>query len=90
MKIFAATLATETSTAAVVPTGRVDFEAQGLYFGDASVRDPEGLGCFHAEIKRLAAADGHSVVDNAWVIDRGYENITGKLQKLGAHIERVD
>jgi UDP-N-acetylglucosamine 1-carboxyvinyltransferase len=35
------------------------------------------------------AARGPSVIHNAEVIDRGYENIEGRLQQLGAQIERV-
>ncbi|WP_428310739.1 M81 family metallopeptidase [Hydrocarboniphaga sp.] len=64
MKIFVATLATETNTAAVVPTGRVDFEAYGVYRTDASLHAPDGVGVLHAEIKRLATADGHGVVES--------------------------
>lgn len=36
------------------------------------------------------AADGQSVIRNIGQIDRGYENIGGKLRALGAHLERVD
>lgn len=36
------------------------------------------------------AADGKSVIRNIGQIDRGYENIDGKLRALGANIERVD
>ncbi len=64
MKIFAATFATETNTSAVVPTGRIDFEAYGVYRGDGSVEAAEAMGVFHAEIKKLAAADGHTVVES--------------------------
>ncbi|MES2684535.1 MAG: M81 family metallopeptidase [Pseudomonadota bacterium] len=64
MKLFTATLATETNTAAVVPTGRIDFEAYGVYRGDASRKAPDGIGVFHAELQRLAAADGHTVVES--------------------------
>lgn len=34
-------------------------------------------------------ADGESVIDNAELIDRGYENIDERLRNLGAKIERV-
>lgn len=64
MKIFAATLATETNTAAVVPTGRIDFETNGVFRGDGGVRDSDGIGMFHAELRRLAAADGHELVES--------------------------
>lgn len=64
MKIFSAFLATETNTSAVVPTGFADFERIGVYRGDASTRDPLGFGASHVELKRLAAADGHTVVES--------------------------
>jgi len=35
-------------------------------------------------------AKGESIIDNAQVIDRGYEHVDERLQALGAHIERVD
>lgn len=36
------------------------------------------------------AARGESIVEHAEIIDRGYENLEGRLRKLGAAIERVD
>jgi UDP-N-acetylglucosamine 1-carboxyvinyltransferase len=35
------------------------------------------------------SAQGKSVIRNVGQIDRGYENVDGKLASLGAHIERV-
>ncbi len=35
------------------------------------------------------AAQGQSTIRNIGQIDRGYENVDGKLRALGAHIERV-
>jgi UDP-N-acetylglucosamine 1-carboxyvinyltransferase len=35
------------------------------------------------------SAKGTSVIDNAEQIDRGYQNIDTRLQKLGASIERM-
>lgn len=64
MKVFSAFFATETNTSAVVPTGFADFERTGLYRGDASTRDPHGFGASHVELRRLAAADGHTVVES--------------------------
>ncbi|MGH8506049.1 MAG: M81 family metallopeptidase [Stenotrophobium sp.] len=64
MKIFTATFATETNTFAVVPTGRIDFEAFGVFRGDGGTRSADGIGVFHAELQRLAAADGHTVVES--------------------------
>lgn len=64
MKIFAATFATETNTFAVVPTGRIDFEAYGVYRGDGSVANAKGIGVFHAELQSLAAVDGHQLVES--------------------------
>ena len=34
-------------------------------------------------------AEGSTVVDRIYHIDRGYDNIEEKLRKLGANIERV-
>lgn len=64
MKIFTATLITETNTFAVVPTGRGDFETYGIHLGDGSLKDPKGVGAMHAELRRLADADGHQVVES--------------------------
>ena len=35
-------------------------------------------------------ANGETIVDRIYHIDRGYENIEEKLQKLGARIERFN
>jgi UDP-N-acetylglucosamine 1-carboxyvinyltransferase len=35
------------------------------------------------------AAQGQSTIRNVGQIDRGYENVDGKLRSLGAQIERV-
>lgn len=35
------------------------------------------------------AAEGESIVDRIYHIDRGYENVEAKLQSLGAQIKRV-
>ena len=35
------------------------------------------------------AAQGTSIIDNVYQIERGYENLTERLQSLGAHIERI-
>jgi UDP-N-acetylglucosamine 1-carboxyvinyltransferase len=34
-------------------------------------------------------ADGETVVADARHVDRGYEDLAGKLRSLGAHVERV-
>jgi len=36
------------------------------------------------------SADGKSIIDNIEQIDRGYQNIDQRLQKLGAQIHRID
>src|SRR3546814_20319706 len=64
MKIFATTLASETNTSAIVPTGRIDFEVQGVFRGDGGTKAASGIGVFHAELQRLARADGHQVVES--------------------------
>ena len=35
-------------------------------------------------------ADGETIIHQAEMIDRGYEDIVGRLKKLGAEIQRVD
>ena len=35
-------------------------------------------------------AEGQTKVSNLHHIDRGYDNLVSKLEKLGAHIVRVD
>jgi UDP-N-acetylglucosamine 1-carboxyvinyltransferase len=34
-------------------------------------------------------AEGRSTIDNVYQVERGYENLAGRLQALGARIERV-
>lgn len=64
MKIFAATLFTETNTFSAVPTGAINFEAGGFFRRQASHDDPNGVGVFHAELRRLAERDGHHVIES--------------------------
>ena len=35
-------------------------------------------------------ADGESLLRNAWHVERGYEDMAGKLASIGAQIERVE
>jgi UDP-N-acetylglucosamine 1-carboxyvinyltransferase len=35
------------------------------------------------------SANGKSVIDNIEQIDRGYQNIEGRLQAIGAQIKRI-
>jgi UDP-N-acetylglucosamine 1-carboxyvinyltransferase len=42
-----------------------------------------------AMIIAALAAKGTTEIDNIYQIDRGYENIDGRLQRLGAKIERI-
>jgi UDP-N-acetylglucosamine enolpyruvyl transferase len=34
-------------------------------------------------------AEGQSVLRNAWHVERGYEDMAGKLASVGAQIEKV-
>jgi len=43
-----------------------------------------------AYILAAIIADGESVINNAYFIDRGYERIEERLQKIGVKIKRVD
>ncbi|MEX0918984.1 MAG: UDP-N-acetylglucosamine 1-carboxyvinyltransferase [Candidatus Paceibacterota bacterium] len=38
----------------------------------------------------MLAASGKSILRNAYPIDRGYENIVGRLNDIGANIQRLD
>ena len=42
-----------------------------------------------AYLLAATVAEGTSVVDNAYLIDRGYEHIEAKLSALGAKIRRI-
>ncbi len=64
MKIFTAAIATETNTYAAVPTGWTNFEASGIYYGDGSSKDVNGLGTFIQELRRLAGIEGHQVTES--------------------------
>jgi microcystin degradation protein MlrC len=64
MKIFAASLATETNTFAPAPTGRGGFEEMGLYRGDGSLRAPDGAGASLRYLRDLCEADGHELVES--------------------------
>jgi microcystin degradation protein MlrC len=64
MKIFSASLATETNTFASSPTGRGGFEQFGIYRGDASIKDPDGNGALLRTLRDLCEADGHQLVES--------------------------
>ena len=34
-------------------------------------------------------AEGDSIIDNVYNIDRGYENVEERLNKIGAQIKRI-
>jgi len=56
-----------------------------LAAGPRLVADYAGM----ALVLAALAAKGESRIRNISQIDRGYENVEGKLRLLGAHIERV-
>ena len=41
------------------------------------------------EAKRAMMAEGETVIDRVYHMDRGYEDIEGKFSALGAKIKRV-
>lgn len=55
-----------------------------------TVRSPDIRAGMALIIAALCATRRPSVVQNAEIVDRGYEDIVGKLRSLGAEIERVD
>ena len=79
MKIFSAFLATETNTYAAAPTGWGGFLEYGLYHGDASRRDPQGIGGPMVDLHRLLAAKGHELV----------ESLSAFAQPLGTTVRTV-
>jgi UDP-N-acetylglucosamine 1-carboxyvinyltransferase len=40
-------------------------------------------------VTMLAVADGETTISDIYHIDRGYEDLVGRLRSLGASIERV-
>ncbi len=66
----------------VVVSGRTQLRGQHL-------RSPD-IRAGIALVSAALCADGMSYVDNAEIIDRGYQAIENRLQALGGHIERVD
>ena len=61
--------------------------ASKLYASAQGVPSPD-IRAGMAMVLAALCADGTSVIHNIQQIDRGYENIDGKLQALGAQIER--
>jgi microcystin degradation protein MlrC len=64
MKFFIAQLATETNTFAPSPTGWGGFKDLGIFRGNASSVEPLGAGHLLAELRRMAEADGHEVIES--------------------------
>ncbi|MDX2202387.1 MAG: M81 family metallopeptidase [Hyphomicrobiaceae bacterium] len=64
MKIFMATLATETNSFSPIPTGHAAFREREFFRGDGS-RHPPRLGNIPLiEWRRLGEADGHTIVES--------------------------
>lgn len=63
MKFFIAQLATETNTFAATPTGRGDFDACGIFRGDASRQAPDTTGAVMHAFRSMMEADGHEVAE---------------------------
>ena len=61
------------------------FAGGSLHAADVYARDLRGGAAL--VLAALAAEGGRTLVRNADVIDRGYENFTGILRSLGADIE---
>ena len=64
MKIFTATLGTESNSYAAAPTGYTAFESFGIHHGDGSRVAGDGLGMLMRTLHEQAAADGHTVVES--------------------------
>ncbi len=59
-----------------------------LYANPAGVTSPD-IRAGMAMVLAALCAEGRSVIHNIHQIDRGYENVEGKLRALGAHIQRI-
>jgi len=68
MRLFTAQLVNETNTFAPIPTGRGAYEELGLHHGTGSQADPDGMFGVLAEWRRLAAADGHELIEGLGAI----------------------
>jgi len=79
MRIYIAQLSTETNTFAPCPTGWGGFEENTVFHGDASLREPDGMGHVLAAVRRLAEADGHEI----------YEGLCAEAQPSGRTIRAV-
>lgn len=79
MKIFAAFLATETNTYAAAPTGWGGFLEYGVFRGDASTRDPQGIGAPMVDLRRMLAAEQNELV----------ESVSAFAQPLGRTVRAV-
>ncbi len=63
--------------------------ASRLYANPGGVTSPDIRAGMAMALAALCA-EGITTIDNIHQIDRGYENIEGKLKALGAHIQRVE
>ncbi len=59
-----------------------------LYANPAGVTSPD-IRAGMAMVLAALCAEGRSVIHNIHQIDRGYENVEGKLRALGAHIQHI-
>ena len=50
---------------------------------------PGTAGSLAALVIAALCAEGQSVLRNAWHVDRGYEDMAGKLASVGAQIEKA-
>lgn len=64
MKIFIATLATETNTFSPIPSGRTAFHGREYFRGDGSLQPPKLGNVPLIEWRRRAEADGHDIVES--------------------------
>ena len=64
MKIFFATLATESNTFSPIPTGRAAFMDRAYFRTEGSLQPPVMGNIALAEWRRMATADGHQVVES--------------------------
>jgi microcystin degradation protein MlrC len=64
MRIFVAQLDTETNTFVAASTGWEEFAQYGIYYADASVRAPQGVGALLRFLRNLIESDGNEMVES--------------------------
>jgi len=87
MKFFVAQLLTETNTFTSAPTGWAGYEEYGIFYGDASARDPQGFGAYLAGVRAAIEGDGHEMSESLCAFAQPYGRTVAEVyDQLSARI----